>query len=243
MSSPNASDAPASLETTSFLGDFRSRVLSGLFLALPIVITFWIIYWIYRTLRLYLLDPTARFVQYLKSTGTLSNLPEWWDDYVSPIFALILVLLFLYILGLFVQSRLSRLIDWVMLRVPVVTTIYGAVRNLFSAVDRQRHQASQFKRVVLVEFPQPGMRSLGFVTNTLHDARTGRRIVCVCVLTGVMPPTGFTLFVPEESVTDLPWSMNQMIQAIVSGGITVPESIHYDRDPAPSSGEVKGTSP
>jgi uncharacterized membrane protein len=233
--SMSATEPAAATEPRTFFGDFRARVVSGLFLALPIVITFWIIYWIYRTVRLYVLDPVARLIQDFMNAGTAWELPQWWDIFVAPIVALLLVVLFLYFLGLFVRSRLTQMIEWLLLRVPVVTTIYGAVRNLVQALDRQR-TANQFKRVVLVEFPQPGMRSLGVVTNTLRDGTTGRPILCVCVLTGVMPPTGFTLFVPEESVTDLPWTINQMIQAIVSGGITVPGTIGYF--PPPSGSEL-----
>lgn len=213
-------------EPRTVLGSIRARIISGLFLALPIVITFWIVYWIYVTFHHYILDPIAYLIQNLKSRGTLSSLPEWWNLYVAPLIAVLLALLLLYLLGLLVQSRWYRMLNWLLLRVPVVTTIYQAVSNLFGALDKQR-QANQFKRVVLVEFPQPGMRSLGVVTNTLHDVTTGKRILCVCVLTGVMPPAGFTLFVPEEKVTDLPWSMNQMIQAVVSGGITLPDQIPY----------------
>jgi len=113
------------------------RVISVLFLALPIVITFWIIYWIYLTLRLYLLDPIARFIQYLRSTGTLQSPPQWWDHYVAPVVALLLVLIFLYLLGLLVQSRLSRLID-AMFAFPVILlaiTIVSIVgRNVVTIV-------------------------------------------------------------------------------------------------------------
>jgi uncharacterized membrane protein len=42
-----------------------------------------------------------------------------------------------------------------------------------------------------------------------------------------MPPAGFTLFVPEESVTDIDWTTNQTLQAILSGGITAPAAIHF----------------
>jgi uncharacterized membrane protein len=224
-------------EGRTVLGTIRARIVGGLFLALPIVITFWIIYWIYATFRHYVLEPLVQLVQLAITRGQQTPLPGWWDNFVGPLIAILLALLSLYLLGLLVQSRWYRMIDWVLLRVPLVTTIYQAVSNLFSALDRQR-QAEQFKRVVLVEFPQPGMRSLGVVTNSLRDDRTGRPILCVCVLTGVMPPTGFTLFVPEESVTDLPWSMTQMIQAVVSGGITLPPTIHYHDDrPAGSPGD------
>jgi uncharacterized membrane protein len=47
------------------------------------------------------------------------------------------------------------------------------------------------------------------------------------VLTGLMPPAGFTLFVPEESVTNIAWSANDTLQAILSGGITAPATIHF----------------
>jgi uncharacterized membrane protein len=217
-------------ESRTVFGTIRARIVSGLFLALPIVITIWIVYWLYITFHHYVLDPIAHLVQYLRTTRSLPNLPQWWDDYAAPLIAILLVLLSLYLLGLLVQSRWYRMLNWVLLHVPLVTTIYQAVSNVFGALDRQR-QANQFKRIVLVEFPNPGMRSLGVVTNSLRDARTGGSILCVCVLTGVMPPSGFTLFVPEESVTDLPWTMNQMIQAVVSGGITLPETIPYHGEP------------
>jgi uncharacterized membrane protein len=42
-----------------------------------------------------------------------------------------------------------------------------------------------------------------------------------------MPPAGFTLFVPEESVTSIAWSVNETLQAILSGGITAPPTIHF----------------
>jgi uncharacterized membrane protein len=65
------------------------------------------------------------------------------------------------------------------------------------------------------------------VTNSLRDATTGRTILAVCVLTGLMPPAGFTLFVPEDSVTNIAWSVNETLQSILSGGITAPSTIHY----------------
>ena len=90
-----------------------------------------------------------------------------------------------------------------------------------------------------MEFPHPGSKALAFVTKTLPTPSTGRTILCVCVLTGVVPPSGFTLFVPEEEVTDVDWSVNQTLQAILSGGITAPAMIHYTRGlHAPPTGPI-----
>ncbi|HEV3162926.1 MAG TPA: DUF502 domain-containing protein [Isosphaeraceae bacterium] len=205
----------------------RTRILSGLLLALPIVITLWIIYWLYSTLQGLVLNPLARLINgSVFANRARQELPFWWDNVVAPLTAIVLVLAFLYFLGYLVRTRLARAVDWVLLRVPLVTIVYKAVRNVFQALEDQG-QGNRFKRVVLVAFPHPGSRALAFVTKSLQDAETQKTILCVCVLTGVMPPAGFTLFVPEEDVINVDWSVNQTLQTILSGGITAPSSIRY----------------
>jgi uncharacterized membrane protein len=211
----------------ALINAIRTRIISGLILALPIVLTFWIIYQIYSVLTTNILGPAADLVRFLligKVTGAGSRF--WWDQVAAPLIAIVAVLALLYFLGWIVRSRLLLAVDWVLLRLPVVTTIYKTLNNVFQSLGNTT-EGNRFKRVVLVAFPHPGARSLGFVTHTLHDVKTGKTILCVCVLTGVMPPAGFTIFVPEESVTDVNWSVNETLQAILSGGITAPEAIPY----------------
>lgn len=219
-------DSPPKRRT--ILGAVEARIISGLLVVLPAVITVWIVFMLYKTFRSYVIDPIVQGIMYLRGSRVTARMPEWWADYMAPLIALVLVLILLYLLGLFVRSRMYRWVDAMFLHVPVVKPIYQAVQNLFEALEQQR-KSPQFKRVVLVEFPQPGMRSLGLVTNTLKDQTTGRNILCVVVLTGVVPPAGFTLFVPEESVTDIDWSMNDALQSIVTGGLTAPGTIGYER--------------
>ena len=206
----------------------RRRIISGLVLGLPIVLTFWIVHWLYGSIKQRLLDPLFDLVRRLLHVdGETSS----WVLYsvVTPAISIILVLAALYFLGLFLRSKVHRAIDWFLLRLPVVTTIYTALSNVFESVGKQLDgdSSQMFQRVVLVEFPHPGCRALAFVTNTLEDATTHRKILCVCVLTGVMPPSGFTLYIPEDQVTDLDWTMNQSLQSILSGGITSPSTINY----------------
>jgi uncharacterized membrane protein len=125
------------------------------------------------------------------------------------------------------------------MRVPVVNTIYRAVRNVVVSLGTQFQGGAGFQRVVLVEFPHPGMRSLGLVTNSIRDVATGRPILAVYIMTGFMPPAGFTLFVPEDSVTNVAWNVNETLQAIISAGLTTPPTIHYTqglRAPFPPGG-------
>jgi uncharacterized membrane protein len=211
----------------------RNQLISGLIFMLPIVITFWIVYWIFLTLERFLLDPVAYIIHRIHAwirhypAFQELTLPDWWYNIASPVLAIVLMLVFLYGMGLFFRSWVYRTLDWLLLHVPIVATIYRAVRNVVNSLGAQLRGGADFKRVVLVPFPHPGARSLAFVTNSLHDVTTGRTILTVCVLTGVMPPAGFTLFVPEESVTNIAWSANDTLQAILSGGITAPPTIHF----------------
>jgi uncharacterized membrane protein len=86
---------------------------------------------------------------------------------------------------------------------------------------------SRFKRVVLVAFPHPGMRSPGFVTASCRDEATGRTILCVYVPTTPIPTSGYMLMVPEDEVTELDWSLEETIQAVVSFGLTTPHTVQY----------------
>jgi uncharacterized membrane protein len=217
----------------SLIISVRARLISGLIFSLPIVITFWIVYWIFMTLEQFLLNPLAGLVNrihaWMRNYPALQelDLPEWWYNIGSPVLAILLALVILYVLGLIFRSWIDRTLEWFLLHLPIVATIYRAVRNVVQTLGAQLRGGGEFKRVVLVEFPHPGTRCLGLVTNSLRDVTTGRTILTVCVLTGLMPPAGFTLFVPEESVTNLAWSVNESLQSILSGGITAPPTIHF----------------
>ena len=237
---------PDRLNRRTLVGSLRNQLISGLVFSLPIVITFWIIYWIFLTLERFLLNPAAalvhRIIAWMRNYPFFAELelPGWWYNIASPVLAIVLMLTLLYMMGLFLRSWVYRTLDWFLLHVPIVATIYKAVRNVVNSLGSQFRGGADFKRVVLVPFPHPGMRSLALVTNSLRDVTTGKTILTVYVLTGVMPPTGFTLFVPEESVTSIAWTVNETLQAILSGGITAPPTIHFSEGvPTPPHGVAK----
>ncbi len=230
-----AIQSPRPRGATPLFASLRTQLISGLIFTLPIVITFWIVYWLFMTLERFILDPTAdvinRIQAWMRNYSAFQEirLPDWWYNVASPSLALVLLLAILYGMGLFVRSWVYRTLEGLLLHVPIVATIYKAVRNVVNSLGSQLRGGANFKRAVLVEFPHPGMRSLAFVTNSLQDVSTGQTILAVFVLTGVMPPAGFTLFVAEKSVTNIAWTANETLQAILSGGITTPSSIHFSK--------------
>ena len=63
----------------------------------------------------------------------------------------------------------KRMIEWtdrVMMRVPLLNKIYGAIKQVNEAFSGNKHS---FKTVVLVEFPREGIYSIGFLTSEQRD--------------------------------------------------------------------------
>jgi uncharacterized membrane protein len=208
----------------------RSRIIGGVMVVSPLAITIFIIHWLYTTLQTIVIGPVARlFVWAISQDGAFGPdaLPVWFQKWVAPLVAIVIVLVLLYMLGMFFRSRLHGAMDEIVLKVPFVTTIYKAVRNVFVALQQDPSDTARFKRVVLVKFPHPGMRVPGFVTSSCKDEVTGKIILCVYIPTTPVPTSGYMLLIPEDEVTDLPWDLNETLQAIISGGISVPSTVNY----------------
>ena len=121
---------------------------------------------------------------------------------------------------------MRQVIDWALLRLPVVSVVYNPMLKVFQTLDNQRGQPRP-QRVVLVAFPHPGVRVPAFVTATSRDIETHKILLCVYVPTTPVPTSGYFLLVPEEEVTELDWSPEQTLQTIISAGLTVPPEIRY----------------
>jgi uncharacterized membrane protein len=225
ISDPQMAPTPAGLRR--FWHAIRGRIVGGLLLALPILITLWIIHWLYSALEKYAIDPLALLVLWLvQGHRPDTELPFWFETYAAPVIAIIIALALLYGCGFFVHSRLRQIIDWVLLRMPVISVVYNGVRNVFQALDRQRGQ-QRLQRAVLVAYPHPGMKAPAFVTATCQDVETQKVLLCVFVPTSPMPASGFLLLVPEEEVTELTWGPEETLQAILSVGLTIPPKVRY----------------
>ena len=111
-----------------------------------------------------------------------------------------------------------------------------------------------FQRVALVQFPSKGIWSIAFVTGNAADeikARaSGEDLISVFIAHGLLPPSGFTCFVPRKDVVPLRMSVEDAAKIILSGGMAGPETrtpqaprIETASDPSSgSSGSAKSQS-
>jgi uncharacterized membrane protein len=227
---PDPSQNPANQPTPASHGVWprvRTRLVEGLLVIFPILITIWIIYWLYSTLEKYVLDPLAGFVlwkaQIIKGQ---KDLPEWFENYAAPIISIFLAFIIVYCCGVLAHSRIRRQFDRLVLRVPVISHVYDAVRTVFQSLENTNQQSAP-QRIVLVPFPHPGMRLPAIVTSSCRDVTTEKTVLCVYVPTTPIPTSGFFLMIPEDEVTELNWGVQQTLQAIITGGLVAPRDVTY----------------
>ena len=211
----------------SLLRLFRNRFIAGLFVVLPIYITYALLKWLYDLLYSAALEPIMYGLRRLWGLKDSEADPSWYLTLLLSSVALLLVITVIYIAGMFFRSRLHQFVNWILLNVPGVKTIYSAVSKVFDAISNSQQDTNKFKRVVLVPFPHQGMKAPAFVTSECTDVTTGRVILCVYVPTTPVPTSGYMLLIPQEEVVDLNWDLEETLQAIVSGGITVPKKVSY----------------
>lgn len=207
----------------------KRRIVSGLLVVAPVLITLWLFHWMYSTLETMVIDPIALMVLWKIRRGQANvELPYWFETYVAPLIAIALVLVFLYFLGFFAQSRMRRAVDWILLRVPIMSGVYEGVRSVFQSMERQSEK-KRTQRVVLIPFPHPGLKAAAFVTATCEDPETHKALLCVYVPQSPLPTNGHLLLVPEEEATELNWSSEETLQTLISGGFTAPQTVTFSK--------------
>jgi len=148
--------------------------------------------------------------------------------YSIPGLGIILILLFLYLIGLIVSnvigSKLFSFIEKLFSKVPFVKMTYQIGKQVSTSFSIPEKQV--FKRAVMVEFLKPGMWVIGFVTGTVIDkANKDEKLLKVFVPTPPLPTSGTMILVREEQIREPGWSIEEAMKVVISGGIIGPEKI------------------
>lgn len=147
-------------------------------------------------------------------------------QWLTFIVALLITLGALYLLGLVanrvIGQRFINAFDGLLARIPVVQTIYGGTKKLMAVLQ---NKPSGVQRVVLVEFPRRGMKTVGFVTRVMSEDDTGREMAAVFIPTTPNPTGGYLVVVPLDELTPTDWTMDQAMAFIISGGAVAPDTL------------------
>ena len=136
-------------------------------------------------------------------------------------------LIVLYLMGMvgsFVIGRKLILFGhWLADLIPIFRSIYSAAKQTVDALGSSNIGIEQ-NRVVLLDFPSKGIKSIGFATSTFRDP-DGRKMVAVYIPTTPLPTSGYLALVPEEEVLSTTLSVDEAMRIVISGGVLTPEDI------------------
>jgi len=209
------------------LGCGRADFLAGLAVVLPVAVSIAVVIWLFGTVS----NLTDTLLLLVPKNWTRSG--EGPLHLYSRVFALLLAILLIGFVGrlgrYYFGKKLIQGMDAILMRVPLLNRIYTGLKQIHEAFTSSK--ASSFKQVVLVEFPRPGLHSIGFITgaqNAEAQAKTQKRLLCVFVPT---PPltSGSIVLVPEAEVVKLEMSVADGLKFIMSLGLVSPAYLSQEQ--------------
>ena len=201
--------------------------LTGLLTLLPIWLTWVVVKFVFVLLSGIsrpLMDPALAAL----ASGNPAAFGWLAEPWVQTALALVATLGVILLSGLMARVVIGQtLLRWfenLIHRIPLANTIYGSARQLLNILQTKPDGT---QRVVLIDFPNAEMKSVGFVTKVLRDERTGQELAAVYVPTTPNPTSGYLEIVPVEKMTPTDWTVDQAMSFIISGGAVSPESIPF----------------
>jgi uncharacterized membrane protein len=209
--------------TSHALRSLQSNVLAGVLTVGPLFVTWLIFSFLLETLAKAGL-PLVRLFE--------TVFPESWlrQPWMQSGLAVLLTLVLLYIVGrltsLVIGRQVFNLFEALLERLPFVAKVYTSVRQL---LDTMMAKKDTSQRVVLVDFPIAGQKSIGFLTRTLTDAATSEPLAAVLLPNAINPTSAFLQVLPMSRVTETSLTMEQAMTMLMTGGAVGPETIEFSQ--------------
>ncbi len=210
-------ETPPEVVHSGIMARFRNYFLTGLVVAGPIAITFYLTWWFVTWV-----DALVRpFVP-------IAYRPETYLPFGLPGSGLIVAVIALTLLGFLTANLIGRtLVDLgerMLGRIPAVRAIYRGLKQVFETLFSG---GSSFRRVGLVEFPSPGMWSIVLISQS-PSSEVARRLpsqeehISVFLPCAPNPTTGFFFYVPRSKIIEVEMSAEDAATLIMSAGVVQP---------------------
>lgn len=154
----------------------------------------------------------------------------WASFGFNVLFTILGTLALLFLISFFGWSSKQylgeKILKWVselIAHIPVVRSVYSALGQLMSALSPNSNgSGSQFSRVVWVEYPRPGIWTIGFVTSQKQVPGFPEKHLHLYVPTTPNPTSGFYLLVKESEVRESGLKVEDAFKLVLSLGIAQP---------------------
>lgn len=191
------------------IGFISRQFLTGLITILPLTLTAYLIYWF--------------IVSTEKALGSVIKfiLPDYlyWPG-MGFIAALLLIFMIGLMMQLYVFKALFRYIEQLLYHMPLIKSVYGAIRDFFQYFSPTRK--SEFEQVVAVKLDN-GMELIGFITldssaSLPIESEDGEERVLV-----FLPMSynigGYPVMMPKNRLRPVNMSMEQAMRFVLTAGV------------------------
>ncbi|MFH1826403.1 MAG: DUF502 domain-containing protein [bacterium] len=186
----------------------------GLITLLPLLVTIWLIFFLFSFLD-----------------SILGNVVTLIIGKPMPGVGLLVTVILVFLVGYFatyiIGAQLFKLGEDLLVRVPIVKSIYTGVKQINDVLFMQKH-ADEYRRACLVEYPRKGLYSMGFVTSDAAleiEAKVKEKMINVFVANTPTPATGFLVIVPARDVILLDMKIEEAFKYVISGGVIKPTTV------------------
>jgi uncharacterized membrane protein len=202
--------------------DLKNDLIAGLLVVIPLATTIWLTI----TIANWVID---FLTQIPKQLNPFDGLHPILVNILNLAVGLAVPLLSILVIGLMARNIAGRwLLDFgerVLQAIPLAGQVYKTLKQLLETLLKDSN--GKFRRVVLLEYPRPGIWAIAFVTGAIGSeiqAKMSRPVLSVFIPTTPNPTTGWYAVVPEEDVINLSMSIEDAFKVVVSGGIVAPNT-------------------
>jgi uncharacterized membrane protein len=183
--------------------------LTGVLTVLPVLATAYLLIWLFTTAESFLGKP----LQWLIPEG-------FYRAGMGLVVGVVVIFVVGVLMRAYIVRRLFEFTEKLLLRLPLIKTIYGALRDFFGLFAGQDDQLAL--QVVTVQLPGSDMRLMGFVTrdhfSDLPDGVASDGDVAV-YLPMSYQIGGYTVFMPRSQITPIAMSREQAMRFVLTAGL------------------------
>lgn len=195
------------------LKHLRNFFFTGLLVLLPLIISIKLFAWGFEKADQILGDLLHQIIlRYFNFSKPIPGL------------GLVVLIILITLTGIFAKHYIGKKLisfgEMILVKIPVLNGIYNTTKQIMESFSNK--EKSAFRKVVLIEYPRPGIYSPGFLTGETPEeaiGKTGKRLVNVFVPTSPNPTTGYLVFVPLEDVIMLDMTIEDGFKLLLSAGV------------------------
>lgn len=229
-----------------YLRTLRFYLVTGLLVWIPLIVTVWLTWWLFKKVGLGLED-------LIKSGyGAVNSLGERYEFFTvlqtfeyRPGFGFLIAVALFLTTGFVARNLVGRRVisygEQLLNRIPLISRIYRAVRQIRDVFVRR--DGAVFQEVCLVEYPRKNIYAVAFITSReqgVVQESVGKEMISVFLPTTPNPTSGFLLYLSADEVTLLDITIEEAMKLVISGGaympgLESPDDTEAARDPSPAA--------